>query len=110
MNGDEQERLSVELELEIRRTRKLLGCIEQKLAGYRKDLQTVVDVLSGTREASTPNKSRGTEALILLLVEGNTRRELKLPKLEDIAATLKEQGDAVGELETLQRRQGMVGS
>ena len=109
MNGDEQERLSVELELEIRRTRKLLGCIEQKLAGYRKDLQTVVDVLSGTREASTP-KSRGTEALILLLVEGNTRRELKLPKLEDIAATLKEQGDAVGELETLQRRQGMVGS
>ena len=109
MNGDEQERLSVELELDIRRTRKLLGCIEQKLAGYRKDLQTVVDVLSGTREASTP-KSRDTEARTLLLDEGNTRKELKLPKLEDIAATLKERVDAVGEMEALQRRQGMMGS
>ena len=98
MSNDEQERIAVEIELEIRKTKKLIACLDHRLAAYREALQEVVAVLSGVRTATTPKRT-GTSERTLLVVEGSIRREVTLPKVGEIAGILKEREDAQSELE-----------
>ena len=115
MNGDEQERLEVELELKIRKQRRLVACLDEKLNNFSMMLQKVQDAIAGRLPVRDIGRGASKERT-LRLIDGDdtvpgarvTMELLSLPSMDEVAKTWRARQDAGGLLNEMQNRQARM--